>query len=300
MTTLSVDKKAIIGVIGLGIMGSSFALNLLSRGYNVHVYNRTKEKAQPLVEKGATFHSTPRDLASVADVIMTSLTDEAAIDSVAYGEDGFLNGAKKGALWIDLSTIDPSASLKHSEAAKQAGLDRLDTPVVGSKELASKGELIILVGGNHEVFKKYENFLKELGKSIIYLGSDGNGHKMKLAINLHLGLLAESFSEALAFSQKLGFDTKTFVETINKTPIGNYISQGKGPKIVEGNFEPAFSLNNLFKDLKLINTQIAKTGAILPMTKVAMEEYSRAVQNGDGQKDFSVIALEIQRKNGLI
>lgn len=123
---------------------------------------------------------------------------------------------------------------------------------------------------------------------------------MKLAINLHLGLLSESFSEVLAFSQKLGFDTKTFVETINKTPIGNYISQRKSPKIVVGNFEPSFSLNNLFKDLKLINTQITKKGAILPMTKVAMEEYSRAVQNGDGQKDFSVIALEIQRKNGLI
>jgi 3-hydroxyisobutyrate dehydrogenase-like beta-hydroxyacid dehydrogenase len=296
---LNVDKQAIIGVIGLGIMGSSFALNLLSRGYNVHVYNRTKEKAQPLIEKGAIFHSTPRELASVADIIMTSLTDEAAVDSVAFGKEGLLDGAKKGSLWIDLSTIDPSASVIHSEAAKQAGLDRLDTPVVGSKDLASKGELIVLVGGSHEVFEKYERFLKELGKSIIYLGADGNGHRMKLAINLHLGLLAESFSEALAFSQKLGFDTKTFVETINKTPIGNYISQGKGPKIVEGNFEPAFSLNNLFKDLRLINAHITKTGAILPMTKVAIEEYSRAVQNGEGQKDFSVIALEIQRKNGL-
>lgn len=299
MTTSGIDKKAVIGVIGLGIMGSSFASNLLSRGYNVHVYNRTKEKAQPLIEKGAIFHSTPRELASVADIIMTSLTDETAVDSVAFGKDGLLDGAKKGTLWIDLSTIDPSASIKHSEAAKQVGLDRLDTPVVGSKDLASKGELIILVGGSHKVFEKYEKFLKELGKSIIYLGADGNGHKMKLAINLHLGLLAESFSEALAFSQKLGFDTKTFVETINKTPIGNYISQGKGPRIVEGNFEPAFSLNNLFKDLRLINAQIAKTRAVLPMTKVAIEEYSRAVENGEGQKDFSVIALEIQRKNGL-
>lgn len=299
MTTSGIDKKEVIGVIGLGIMGSSFASNLLSRGYNVHVYNRTKEKAQPLIEKGAVFHSTPRELASVADIIMTSLTDEVAVDSVAFGKDGLLEGAKKGSLWIDLSTIDPSASIRHSEAAKQAGLDRLDTPVVGSKDLASKGELIILVGGSHEVFEKYEKFLKELGKSIIYLGADGNGHKMKLAINLHLGLLAESFSEALAFSQKLGFDTKTFVETINKTPIGNYISQGKGPKIVEGNFEPAFSLNNLFKDLRLINAQITKIGAVLPMTEVAIEEYSRAVENGEGQKDFSVIALEIQRKNGL-
>lgn len=299
MTTFGNDKKITVGVIGLGIMGSSFASNLLSRGYNVHVYNRTEEKAKPLLERGAIFHSTPRELASVADIIMTSLTDQSAVDSVAFGKDGLLNGANKGCLWIDLSTIDPSASIRHSEAAKEAGLDRLDTPVVGSKDLASKGELIILVGGSKEVFQKYEKFLNELGKTMIYLGADGNGHKMKLAINLHLGLLAESFSEALAFSQKLGFDTKTFVETINKTPIGNYISKGKGQKIVEGNFEPAFSLNNLFKDLRLINNQITKTEAILPMTKVALEEYSKAVQNGEGQKDFSVIALEIQRENGL-
>ncbi len=299
MTISGFNKEAAVGVIGLGIMGSSFASNLLSRGYNVHVYNRTKEKAKPLVERGATFHSTPRELASVADIIMTSLTDQDAIDSVAFGEDGFLNGAKKGSLWIDLSTISPSASIRHSEAAKETCIERLDTPVVGSKDLASKGELIILVGGNHEVFQKYGNFLNELGKTTIYLGADSNGHKMKLAINLHLGLLTESFSEALAFSQKLGFDTKTFVETINKTPIKNYISEGKGPRIVEGNFEPAFSLNNLLKDLRLINEQIIKTGAILPMTKVAIEEYSEAVKNGEGQKDFSVIALEIQRKNEL-
>ena len=115
-------------------MGSSFASNLLSRGYNIHVYNRTKEKAQLLVEKGATFHPTPKALASASDIIMTSLTDEGAVDAVTYGEEGLLNGAKKGALWIDLSTIDPSASIRHSEAAKQAGLERLDTPVVGSKD----------------------------------------------------------------------------------------------------------------------------------------------------------------------
>jgi 3-hydroxyisobutyrate dehydrogenase-like beta-hydroxyacid dehydrogenase len=299
LTKSGFNKEATIGVIGLGIMGSSFATNLLSRGYNVHVYNRTEEKAKPLVERGATFHSTPRELASAADIIMTSLTDQDAVDSVAFGENGFLNGAKKGALWIDLSTINPTASIRHSEAAKQVGLERLDTPVVGSKDLASKGELIILVGGSREVFQKYEKFLNELGKTTIYLGADSNGHKMKLAINLHLGLLAESFSEALVFSQKLGFDTKTFIETINKTPIKNYISEGKGPRIVEGNFEPSFSLNNLFKDLRLINEQVTETDAILPMTKMAIEEYSEAVKNGEGQKDFSIIALEIQRKNGL-
>ncbi len=194
------------------------------------------------------------------------MTDQNAVDIVAFGEDGFLNGVKKGCLWIDLSTIDPLASIRHSKAAKQAGLERLDTPVVGSKDKALKGDLIILIGGSHEVFQKYEAFLKDVGKTVIYLGIDGNGHKMKLAINLYLGLFAESFSEALVFSQKLGFDTKTFVETINKTPHRNYISEGKGPKIIEGNSEPGFSLNNLFKDFKLINEQITKTGTILPMT----------------------------------
>ncbi len=231
------NNEVSVGVIGLGIMGSSFAFNLLSRGYNVHVYNRTEEKAKPLLKKGAIFYSTPRELALVTDIIMTSLTDQNAIDTVAFGEDGFLNGANKGCLWIDLSTIDPSASIRHSEVAKQAGLERLDTPVVGGKDLALKGDLIVLVGGSREVFQKYEKFLNDVEKTVIYLGADGNGHKMKLAINLYLGLFAELFSEALAFSQKLGFDAKTFVETVNKTPYRNYISESKGPKIVEGDFE---------------------------------------------------------------
>lgn len=299
MTTSNNERQINVGIIGLGIMGSSFASNLLSRGYNIHLYNRTKEKAQPFLEKGAIFHPTPKALAAGSDIIMTSLTDEAAIDAVIYGEEGMLSGAKKGSLWIDLTTIDPSASIKHSEAAKQAGLERLDTPVVGSKDLALKGELIILAGGNQEIFKKYEKFLSEIGKTVIYLGEDGNGHKMKLVINLHLGLLAETFSEALAFSQKLGFDPKTFVETINNTPHKNYFSLNKGSKIVEGDFEPAFSLNNLFKDLKLVEKQMIKTGAILPMTSVAIEEYSKLIQKGEGQKDISFIAREIQKKNGL-
>ncbi len=293
------NNEVSVGVIGFGIMGSSFAFNLLSRGYNVHVYNRTEEKAKPLLKKGAIFYSTPRELALVTDIIITSLTDQNAIDTAAFGEDGFLNGANKGCLWIDLSTIDPSASIRYSEVAKQSGLERLDTQVVRSKDLALKGDLVVLVGGSREVFQKYEQFLNDVGKTVIYLGAEGNGHKMKMAINLYLGLFAESFSGALAFSQKLGFDAKTFVETVNKTPHRDYISENKGPKIVQGDFEPAFSLNNLFKDLELIKEQITKTGAILPMTKVTIKEYSEAVQNGNDKKDFSVIALEIQHKNGL-
>ena len=292
-------KNARVGVIGLGLMGSAFASNLLSRGYAVHVYNRTEQKAEPLVAKGAIFHPTPKALAVSVDIVMTSLTDQNAIDSVALGENGFLNSMRKGSLWIDLSTIDPTASVRHAEAAKKAGVDRLDTPVVGSEDLASRGQLIILVGGSQEVFGKYQNFLNELGKTVAYLGPDGNGHKMKLDVNLYYGLIAQSFSEALVLSLKQGFDPKTFVEIINKTPHRNSFSEGKGPKIAAGNFDPAFSLNNLLKDLRLADKQANETGANLPMSKVALAQYSKAAENGEGDKDFSVIALALEKENKL-
>ena len=297
MTVAKQSKK--VGVIGLGLMGSAFASNLLSRGYEVHVYNRTEQKAQPLVAKGAIFHPSPKELASSVDIVMTSLTDQNAIDSVTFGEDGFLNSMRKGGLWIDLSTIDPTASVRHAEAAKKAGVDRLDTPVVGSEDLASKGQLIILVGGSQEVFQKYQNFLNELGKTVAYLGPDGNGHKMKLDVNLYYGLIAQSFSEALVLSLKQGFDPKTFVEVINKTPHRNSFSEGKGPKIAAGEFDAAFSLNNLLKDLRLADKQANETGAKLPMSKVALAQYSKAAEEGEGDKDFSVIALALEKENKL-
>jgi 3-hydroxyisobutyrate dehydrogenase-like beta-hydroxyacid dehydrogenase len=288
-----------VGVIGLGLMGSAFASNLLSRGYKVHVYNRTKEKAQPLVAKGAIFHSFAADLASSVDIVLTSLTDENVIDSVTLGANGFLNSMKKGSLWIDLSTIDPTASVRHAEAASKLGVDRLDAPVVGSEDLAASGQLLILVGGRPEVFQKYQKFLGELGKTVEYMGASGNGHKMKLDVNLYLGLIAESFSEALILSRKQGFDAKTFVDIINKTPHRNAFSEGKGPKIAAGNFEPAFSLNNILKDLKLADRQAKETGAVLPLSRVALSEYSKAAENGFGDKDISIIALELEKENGL-
>ena len=292
-------RNSKVGVIGLGLMGSAFASNLLQRGYEVHVYNRTAQNAQPLVAKGAVLHPSASDLASSVDIVMTSLTDQNAVDSVALGEGGFLNSMRKDSLWIDVSTIDPVASVRHAEAAKKVGVDRLDAPVVGSEDLASKGELMILVGGSNEVYQRYQGFLRELGKAVAYLGVDGNGHRMKLDVNLYLGLMGEAFSEALVLSQKQGFDAKTFVEVINQTPHRNAFSQGKGPKIAVGDYEAAFSLNNLLKDLRLADGQAKATGAMLPMSKVALAEYSKAAESGEGDKDFSVIALALERANKL-
>jgi 3-hydroxyisobutyrate dehydrogenase-like beta-hydroxyacid dehydrogenase len=293
------DKNNVVGIVGLGIMGSSFASNLLSKGYEVHVYNRTKEKAQPLIDKGARYHPIPRDLAAISDILMTSLTDQDAVESVALGDEGFLAGMGKGKLWIDLSTIDPSASVRHSDLAKRAGIERLDAPVIGSKEAALSGSVTVLVGGDEEVFRKARTFLGQIGKTVIYLGAAGNGHRMKLAVNQYLGLVAVSFSESLTLARKMGLEEKTFVDTLNQTPHRNYFTESKGPRIVARDFEPAFSLDNILKDMRLVDEQMKRTGAHLPLTDLAIREYADAVSEGEGAEDFSVIAMDVLRKNGL-
>ena len=287
-----------VGVLGLGKMGSGFASNLLTRGYEVHVYNRSAEKTRPLVAKGAIAHLNPQELAQKVDVTITSLTDQDAVREVALGKNGFLKSLKKGSLWIDMSTIDPDASKGHAGEAASLGIDRLDAPVVASPAMAAEGKAILLVGGDRRLFGKYEDFLKDLGNAV-YLGEAGAGHKMKLAINLYLGLVAESFAEAMVFSQKLGFEARTFVDTVNKTAHRNYFTEGKGPNIAAGKFEATFTLNNLVKDLRLADDQARKNRMALPLSSVVTALSAGAVNLGYGEKDYTAIALEIQRLNGI-
>jgi 3-hydroxyisobutyrate dehydrogenase-like beta-hydroxyacid dehydrogenase len=288
-----------VGVLGLGLMGSGFATNLLSKGHEVHVYNRTHSKADPLIRKGAVFHRTPRGLGAAVDIALTSLTDHRAVEEVALGQNGFLTGMRKGSLWVDTSTIDPDASARHAAEASHAGIKRLDVPVMGGPSLASNGKVLALVGGKKGVYQTYKGFLNELGDPVVYVGLDGSGHRMKLAMNLYLGLAAESFSEALVFAWKLGFNPKVFVDVFNKTVLRDHYSETKGLRIVEGKFEPTFSLNNLLKDLRLVDGQTKKARMMLPLFIAALERYAAAASVGDGKKDYSAIALEIQRLNGL-
>lgn len=296
---LQSDKPKRIGLIGLGAMGGALATNLLARKFELHVYNRTPEKTTPFKEKGAIVQYSPAELAPSVEILITCLTDQNAVDVVALGSNGFLNSMNKGALWIDMSTIDPDASLKHYDAAKQAGVNRLDSPISGGPAQAAKGEVMLLVGGSHELFEKYLPFLSEMGKNVVYLGSHASGHKMKLVVNLYMSLIAESFAEVFVLSKKLGFEPKVFVDTINKTNHKNGFTEGKGPRVAEGKFDATFSLNNLLKDIQLASEQANRKGAVLPLAKIALQQYTCASNEGLGQKDFSAIAQEIAKLNGL-
>ncbi len=288
-----------VGILGLGKMGSAFATNLLSKRNEVHAYNRNKERLRGLVAKGAVAHPSPIELAKSVDVIITSLTDQDVVDNVVLGENGALQGMKKGSLWIEMSTIDPDASIRQAELAKKIGVDRLDAPVIGNPEMAAKGQESLLVGGDERVFQKNREFLNQLGSTVIYTGKPGNGHKMKLILNLFLGTIGLAFSEAFVLSQKLGFEPRAFVDAFNKTPHKNYFSDVKGPLVAKGDYTPLFTVNMLLKDLTLAENQATRLKVALPAGSLVKQLFTTSVNQGQGEMDFSSIALTLQKLNGI-
>ncbi len=281
-----------VGVLGLGKMGSAFATNLLSKRNEVHVYNRSKDRLHGLIAKGAIAHPSPIELGKSVDVVITSLPDQDVVDSVVMGDSGALRGMKKGALWIEMSTIDPDASIREAEQVKRA-----DAPVIGNPDMAAKGNLSLLVGGDENVFEKNREFLDQLGSTVIYLGKPGSGHKMKLILNLFLGTIGLAFSESFVLSQKLGFKPRAFVDAFNQTPHKNYFSDVKGPLIAKGDYTPLFTVNMLLKDLTLAENQATRQKVALPAGSLAKQLFTVSVNQGQGEMDFSSIALTIQKLN---
>src|SRR5437016_5287770 len=293
------SEMARVGVLGLGKMGSAFATNLLSKRNEVHVYNRSKDRLRGLIAKGAVAHPSPIELGKSVDVVITSLPDQDVVDSMVMGDNGAVLGMKKGALWIEMSTIDPDASIRQAGQAKRAGVDRVDAPVIGNPDMAAKGNLSLLVGGDENVFEKNREFLNQLGSTVIYLGKPGSGHKMKLILNLHLGMIGLAFSEAFVLSQKLGFDPNVFVEAFNKTAQKNYFSEVKGPLIAQGDYTPLFTVNMLLKDLTLAENQATRQKVALPGGSLTKEVFTISMNQGHGEMDFSSVALTIQKLNGI-
>lgn len=297
---MSKVRQMKVAVLGLGLMGSGIAQNLLARKHEVHGYNRTREKAKFLEEKGVVLHATPSDAVSGGvDVAITMLTDHNAVNEVALGPQGFLLHMKKGGLWVDMSTILPEESVKHAAESESRGVERLDAPVIGGPQPAAKGELIIVVGGKQSVYERHAGFLKELGKDVIYMGADGMGHKMKLAFNLFLGILATGFSEALVFAEKIGVNPQDFVSVVNKTHHRNGYTENKGVRVSRNDFTPTFTLSMMRKDLALIQTEAVLNGMSLTVASSVLDLFTAAANQGFAELDYSSIVKTIRRVNGI-
>ena len=279
-----------IGFIGLGIMGSRMAANLQKHGHSLVVFNRSREKAEPLMARGATWADSPAALAPKVEVIFTMLAHPDAVEEAALGEDGFLRYPQPGQMWIDCSTVNPSFSRKMAAEAKARGVGFLDAPVTGSKGQAELAKLTFWVGGETSDLETYRPLLECMGNRIIHCGGPGTGASLKMVMNQLLGTTMAAFAEGLAFGESLGLSREVLFEALLGGPAAAPFLALKRERIENGNYEPAdFPLRWLQKDLHLAAVSAYETGAAMPLTNAAKELFRLAIRDGRGNEDFSAI-----------
>src|SRR5438477_4660307 len=278
-----------IGFIGLGIMGSRMAANLQKHGYPLVVFNGTRTKAQPLLDKGACFAESPAKLAEQVDVLFTMLAHPDAVEQAARGRNGFLSNIKPNTLWIDCSSVNPSFSKKMAAAAAARQIRFVDAPVTGSAEVATEGKLVFWVGGEDADLETIRPLLLCMGNRIVYVGGHGMGTSMKMVINLLLGNAMAAFAEGMALGEGLGISREVLFDSLLGTPAVAPFLAAKRNNIESGNYDPEFPLRWMQKDLHLASVSGYETDVALPVTNVTKELYRLAVREGHAIEDFSAI-----------
>jgi len=272
------------GWIGLGNMGIPMAQQLINAGYPVTVYNRSKEKEASLTAIGAAIAETPASLTEQADIIFIMVSDDEAIRNIFTGNDGLLNANISGKIMINMSTVSPAISREMAALCMQQGNHYLDAPVSGSVKQAETGQLVIMTGGDENTFEQVKPILACLGKLALYLGPVGAGNTAKLAINTLLGLQAQAMAEAVLFAQHHGIKTEDFLNIINNSALGNVFMKIKGDAILNGNYQAAFALKHIVKDLGLAKDE----GLSTPLATTAYETFKHA---GDTLGEEDIIAI---------
>jgi 3-hydroxyisobutyrate dehydrogenase-like beta-hydroxyacid dehydrogenase len=279
-----------IGFIGLGNMGGNMAARYLAAGYTVYGEDRDRASAQGLVDQGLHWAATPREVAESADIVLTSLPNEEIVASVASGPDGIIAGLNEGKLWADLSTISPRASREIAERVRDQGrgAQMLDTPVSGSVPQVKTGTLTIMVGGDPEAYARIEPVLRILGTPE-YVGENGQGLVLKLAINISLGVQTLAFSEGLLLAEREGIDAHLAAKIMAESQIGSPMLKLRVPLILDPPDEAWFDIGLMHKDIRLVRQAGAEIGTPLPTAGVADEMLSRAEDLGYTHRDIAAL-----------
>lgn len=281
------ENKASIAVIGLGIMGLPMAVNLVKAGYQVTGYNRSEEKTQKLVTEGGKAAASVAQAVKDADVIITMVPDSPDVEAVTTGEDGVFANAKKGALWIDASSIRPDVAVRLAQAARDAGLRPLDAPVSGGEQGAIDAVLSIMVGGAPEDFEEARPVLGAVGKTIVHVGPSGSGQTVKAANQLIVAVNIQALSEAIVFLEAYGVDTDAALKVLGGGLAGSKVLDQKGQKMLSRNFDPGFRLALHNKDLGIVTSAAREAGVVVPLGSAVAQLVSALVARGDGGLDHS-------------
>jgi 3-hydroxyisobutyrate dehydrogenase-like beta-hydroxyacid dehydrogenase len=278
-----------VGFVGLGLMGVPMAANLARAGYPLTVYNRTPDRAAPLLQLGASVADSPKDLAARSEVIITMLTDAQAVEQVLRGEEGLLAGGGPGTVLIDMSTVSPEQSRSLAIEVEARGWDKLEAPVYGSTGPAKEGTLGIMVGGPRAVFDRHMDVLQAMGKQIFHMGPAGAGTATKLAFNLLVAAQLQSLAEAMCLARGGGVDLEKMGEVIAAAPVASDLIRRKIVSIVGDNYAPSFPLKHMHKDLGLMVATGHALGVPLPATGAIHETFTAARSRGFGDLDAAAV-----------
>jgi len=278
-----------VGYIGLGVMGRSIVRRLLAGGHQVTVWNRTREKAEPLLGEGARWVHSPREAAAAGDLVFTMVTNTEAVQAVTEGEDGILAGLRPGAIYVDMSTASPTYTRALAERVAADGASMLDSPVSGTSLTVDQGKASLMVGGEPDAFERAKPVLEAIGPKVIHVGPSGSAVTMKIAVNLSLAVQMLAFSEGVLLAEKSGISREKAVEVMLASVIASPMVAYRGPLVLGHPNEVWFDCHMMQKDLNLALELGQRLEVPLPTTAVTNELLTAANGMGIGERDFAVL-----------
>jgi 3-hydroxyisobutyrate dehydrogenase-like beta-hydroxyacid dehydrogenase len=281
-------------------MGGRMVERLMGKGHSVVGYNRTKAKAQHLIDRGMQWAETPREVAAAADVTFAMVTDSAALGAIADGPDGLVAGMGAGKVLIDMSTVSPAMSRALAEKIRGRGADMVDSPVSGSVSTLEQGKLTMMVGGSAETFERIKPLLLDIGPKATHVGDNGKALSMKIAVNLSLAVQMVAFSESVLLAEKSGIDRKTAVEVLTNSAVASPVVQYRGPFVLGLPDDAWFNVNMMQKDMLLALEMGRRVEVPLPTGAVANEILTAARAGGMAEQDFAAVFHTLAKLSGVL
>jgi 3-hydroxyisobutyrate dehydrogenase-like beta-hydroxyacid dehydrogenase len=288
-----------LGYIGLGAMGGRMASRLIDKGHAVTGHNRTRSRAQWLIDRGMKWADSPRAVAEAADVIFVMVTDSKSLDAVSSGPDGFLAGLGTGKVIVDSSTVSPAVSRDVAEKVRATGADMVDAPVSGSVTTLESGKLSVMVGGKKATFDRIRPILDDIGPKVTHVGDNGLALSLKIAHNLSLAVQMLAFSEGVLLAEKSGIPREVVVDVLTHSVIASPMVQYRGPFVLQLPDESWFDVNMMQKDLLLALEMGRRLDVPLPTTAVTNEFLTAARGMGLERYDFAVVFKVLAQMAGL-
>ena len=298
--TIATPGKTRIGWIGTGVMGRWMCEHAMKKGYSATVYNRSREKAQPLVELGAKFATTPKAVAEQSDVVFAIVGFPKDVREVFLGADGALAGSKPCTVLVDMTTSEPSLAKEIFEAAKAKGVHSLDAPVSGGDVGAKNAALSIMIGGEKAVVDAVTPIFEAMGKTIVHQGPAGAGQHTKMVNQILIASNMIAVCEGLLYGYKAGLDLETVFKSVSVGAAGSKALEVLGPRMMARNFEPGFYVEHFIKDMGIALAEAEKMNLCLPGLALAKQLYESVRAIGFGRKGTQALLLALERMSGVL